>query len=346
MSDPAGTAGALRDILNWSGRRAVGNWLVQCADPLGGQSPPLGRALSPSEARELVVQAEMHGVLPAVLRNYPPFQADAAVFADVKADALARQRPLLAYSLMLRAQLEALLPALAGLPVIVVKGPVFARRLYPAPYLRTFTDIDLLIAPEATRQVGQVLEARGFSLVGAGDDAERQEWKWVCRDNDALTIEVHTNLAHHPQLRQAISLTYGDLAEVQETPAGLLTVGVVHGALDCFERLRHVVDVCQAARILLTAEQERSLETLVERSGARFAAVTALDLAFALFGEPRCWELAHRLAPARYRTAARLLLGRSVFVSAMTSVRTLHSWRRQAFRLLLKRRRFRGAVAN
>jgi hypothetical protein len=346
MSDPAGTAGALREILNWSGRRAVGDWLVHCADPLGRQSPPLGRALSPNEARALVVQAEMHGVLPAVLRNYPPFQADAAAFGDVKADALARQRPLLAYSLMLRAQLEALLPALAGLPVVVVKGPVFARRLYPAPYLRTFTDIDLLIAPEATRQVAQVLEARGFTPVAASDDAQRQEWKWVCRDNDALTIEVHTNLAHHPQLRQAISLTYGDLAEIQETPAGLLTVGVVHGALDCFERLRHVVDICQAARILVTAEQERCLEALVERSGARFAAVTALDLAFALFEEPRCRELAHELGPARYRTAARLLLGRSVFVSAMTSVRAMHSWRRQVFRLLLKRRRFGGAVAN
>jgi putative nucleotidyltransferase-like protein len=345
MSDPAGTAGALREVLNWSGRRAVGNWLVHCADPLCRQSPPLGRALSPSQARQLVAQAEMHGVLPAVLRNFPPFQGEAA-FGDVKAYALARQRPLLAYSLMLRAQLEALLPAIAGLPVIVVKGPIFARRLYPAPYLRTFTDIDLLVAPEAQRQVGQVLDAQGFRLAGAHDNAQRQEWKWVCRDNDALTIEVHTNLAHHPQLRAAISLTYRDLAEIAETPAALLTVGVVHGALDCFERLRHVVDICQAARILVTAEQERCFEILVERTGARLAAITALDLAFGLFAEPRCRELARELGPARYRTVARLLLGRSVFVSAMTSVRALHSWRRQAFRLLLKRRRLGGAIAN
>jgi putative nucleotidyltransferase-like protein len=327
MSDPAGTAGALREVLNWSGRRAVGNWLVHCADPLCRQSPPLGRALSPSQARQLVAQAEMHGVLPAVLRNFPPFQGEAA-FGDVKAYALARQRPLLAYSL------------------IVVKGPIFARRLYPAPYLRTFTDIDLLVAPEAQRQVGQVLDAQGFRLAGAHDNAQRQEWKWVCRDNDALTIEVHTNLAHHPQLRAAISLTYRDLAEIAETPAALLTVGVVHGALDCFERLRHVVDICQAARILVTAEQERCFEILVERTGARLAAITALDLAFGLFAEPRCRELARELGPARYRTVARLLLGRSVFVSAMTSVRALHSWRRQAFRLLLKRRRLGGAIAN
>ena len=342
MSDPAGTEGALREILNWRARRAVGDWLVHCADPLGRQSAPPRRALTPQQARELVLQAELHGVLPAVLRNFPPFQGDAA-FAEVRAHAFARQRPLLAYSLMLRAHLETLLPGLVGLPVLVVKGPVFARSLYPAPHLRTFTDVDLLIAPEAERQVGQVLDARGFRLAGSNGDAQRQEWKWVCRDNDALTIEVHTNLAHHPELRAAISLTYRDLAGVAETPAALLTVGVVHGALDCFERLRHVVDICQAARVLMTAEQERCLETLVERTGARLAAITGLDLAFALFGEPRCRELARALGPARYRTAARLLLGRAVFVSAMTRVRALHSWRRQAFRHLLKRRRLSGA---
>ena len=344
MAEPAGPAAVLRDILNWSGRRAVGAWLVHCADPLGRPNAPPGRVLSSSQARELVRQAEMHGVLPAVLRNYPPFHDDAA-FADVKADALARQRPLLAYSLMLRAQLEALLPALTGQPVVVVKGPVFARSIYPAPHLRTFTDVDLLVAPEAVKEVGQVLDAHGFSLVGCSGDAHRQEWKWVCRHHEALAIEVHTNLAHHPELRAAISLTYRDLAGVAETPAGLLTVAVVHGALDCFERLRHVVDICQAARSLVTVDQERLLQVLVERTGARLAAITGLELAFGLFAEPRCRELARALGPVRYGAAARLLLRRSVFVSAMTSVRALHSWRRQAFRLLLKRRRLGGAIA-
>lgn len=344
MSEPADARAALREILNWRGRRAVADWLVYCADPLGQHGPPPRRSLSLQQARELVVQAEMHGVLPVVLRNFPPFRGEPA-FADVKADALARQRPLLAYSLMLRAHLEALLPALDGLPVIVVKGPVFARSIYPAPHLRTFTDVDLLIAPEAGRPVAQILEAQGFRLAGSEGDAERQEWKWVRRDNDALTIEVHTNLAHHPELRAAISLGYRDLAGVAETPAALLTVALVHGALDCFERLRHVVDICQAARAVVTAEQERCLQALVEQTGARLAAVTGLNLAYGLFAEPRCRELARALGPARYTAVAGLLLRRPVLVSAMTSVRPVHSWRRQAFRLLLKRRRLGGATA-
>jgi hypothetical protein len=344
MSEPAGARSALREILNWRCRRAVADWLVYCADPLGRQGSPPRRSLSPQQAGELVAQAEMHGVLPAVLRNFPPFQGEAA-FAEVKAHALARQRPLLAFALMLRAHLEALLPALGGLPVVVVKGPVFARSIYPAPHLRTFTDVDLLIAPEAERTVAQALEGQGFRLAASDGDVERQEWKWVRRDNDALTIEVHTNLAHHPELRAAISLAYRDLAGVAETPAALLTVALVHGALDCFERLRHVVDICQAARALVTAEQERCLETLVERTGARFAAIAGLDLAYALFAERRCLELARALGPARYRATARLLLRRPVLVSAMTSLRGVHSWRRQAFRLLLKRRSLGGAIA-
>jgi len=67
----------------------------------------------------------MHGVLPAVLRHFPPFQGDPA-FADARANALARHRSKLTYSLMLRTHGEALMAAAAGLPIAMVKGPVFS----------------------------------------------------------------------------------------------------------------------------------------------------------------------------------------------------------------------------
>jgi len=54
-------------------------------------------------------------------------------------------------------------------------------------------------------------------------------------------------------------------------------------------------------------------------------------------GEPRCRELARGLGPARHTALARLLLGRSAITSTMGSTRFLHSWRRQGFRILLKR---------
>jgi len=317
-------------------RRAVGDWLVRCADPLGPRTAPPRRELSLEEARELVAQADKHGVLPAVLRHYPPFQDD-AVLADVKADALTRHRSKLTYSLMLRAHGEAVMAAAAGLPVAMVKGPVFARTIYPSPGLRNFTDIDLLIAPEAEPQLARVLEEQGFKLAEYDRDPDRQEWKWLHRDNDALMIEVHTNLAHHPELRRAMSLTYGDLAGIAETPAALLTVALVHGALERYELLRQVVDVCQAARRVDTSEEEHRFEALVRQTGARFAAIAGLDLGYRLFGEPRCRELARGLGSTRYTALARVLLGRSAITSTMGGTRFLHSWRRQGFRVLLKR---------
>jgi glycosyltransferase involved in cell wall biosynthesis len=320
----------------WQNRRAVGDWLVHCADPLGPRTAPPCRELSLEEARELVVQADKHGVLPAVLRHYAPFQRD-AVLADVKADALTRHRSKLTYSLMLRAHGEAVMAAAAGLPVAMVKGPVFARTIYPSPGLRNFTDIDLLVASEAEPQLARVLVEQRFKLAEYDRDPDRQEWKWLHRDNDALMIEVHTNLAHHPELRRAISITYKDLAGIAETPAALLTVALVHGALARYELLRQVVDVCQAARAVDTTEEEHRFEALVRQTGARFAAIAGLDLGYRLFGEPRCRELVRGLGSARYTGLARRLLGRSAITSTMNRTRFLHSWRRQGFRVLLKR---------
>jgi glycosyltransferase involved in cell wall biosynthesis len=103
MSSIARHAAPLLERGKRQNRRAVRDWLVHSADPLGPRTAPPRRALSLEEARELVAQADKHGVLPAVLRYYPPFQGD-ALFADVKADALTRHRSKLTYSLMLRAR--------------------------------------------------------------------------------------------------------------------------------------------------------------------------------------------------------------------------------------------------
>ena len=119
--------------------RAIGSWLVHCADPQGSDREPPRRQLVPAAARELVAQADAHGVLPAVLRNFPPFAADPA-YGAAKAEAQTRYRTARAFTLMLRGEQKALATAAAGLPMTVIKGPVFAARIYPAPELRTFTD--------------------------------------------------------------------------------------------------------------------------------------------------------------------------------------------------------------
>jgi Uncharacterised nucleotidyltransferase len=278
--------------------RGVGTWLLHCADPRGSRREPPRRMLDPAAASDLVAQAEAHGVLPAVLRNFWPFSGETGdpTFAGAAADARARYRTARAFVLMLRGEHEALAAGAAGLPMAVIKGPVFA--LYPEPELRTFTDIDVLVAPVAQPRLAALLAARGYE---PGDDNAahvRNEWKWVKRDNPALMIEVHTDVVHAPSLRASLSLTYDNLAEETETPAGCLMIAIVHGAFSHgFERPQHVVDVCQAARALATAEDERRFEMLVERTGARYAVAVSLELAGRMLAEPRCDEIAQALGP-------------------------------------------------
>jgi hypothetical protein len=320
-------------------QRIIGDWLVHCSDPLGAATQPPRRPLTKDEAQELVAHADLHGILPILIRQFLPLQAD-ATFVGIKEDALIKLRSALAFSLMLRSHGEAIMSAAAPLPVMMIKGPVFSRTIYPMPRLRTFTDIDLLIAPEAEPQLARILDEAGFRLAEYDRDPNRQEWKWLHREDAALMIEVHTNLVHHPELRSAVSVNFEDLGGDAETPEALLTTALVHGALHRFDRLRHLVDICQAARNLRTEAEEARLERMLQRTGARFAAIAGLDLAYRVFAERRCRDIASALGPPRHMSLVRALLRRSVVTSSMRSARNLHSWRRQAFRHLLKRSRY------
>lgn len=317
-------------------RRLIAEWLVHCADPLGPRRDPPRRTLSPVEAMELIRQADVHGVLPAVVRHFPPFTREQPAFARVRADAQARQRLVTHHTVMLRHEAEAVMAAAAGLPVAVIKGPSFARLLYPAPALRPYTDIDLLVSPRAVSRLSDVLAEQGFEL-GEGAEPDAKETKWVHRDNQALMVEVQTDLVHAPSLAAALSLTYDDIAGMAETPAVQLVVAALHAALGGhFDKLRNIVDICQAARLLDGASEERRFLHLVEHSGARLAVKTGLGLAGDLFDEPRCHALAREVPPARRAGLARRLISRSVVTSTATPERALHSWRRSAFRELLK----------
>jgi hypothetical protein len=244
---------------------------------------------------------------------------------------------------MLSSHLARLVPLIADLPALIVKGPVFARRLYPERGLRRFTDIDILAGDDAIPTLGRALAGLGFRLAEAEPEDNPQEWKWSHEVNDGIIIEVHKNLVHAQSLRGAMSLTYRDIAgangrEAAERPSTLLAIAGVHGATHNFERLVHLTDILQAARALDGAGDESHLEDLIGRTGTRLAVVAGLDLAGRLFDEPRCLWLARELRPGRYARGARWLLNRAVVVSAMDERRHAYSWRRAAFRELIKRR--------
>jgi hypothetical protein len=285
----------------------------------------------------------MHGVLAPVLRNAgrERLLVDAAA---IEREAVARRNAATGFSLMLRQRAERVMrrARAAGLRATVVKGPVFADGLYADRALRRFTDIDVLVAPEDVGALGEALAAEGFTLREANPSGAPKEWKWVDGEHEAVAVEVQTDLVHAASLGSSLALRHGDLVGEKGTddparPAALLAVASIHGAAHQFDRLLHVVDICQAARRLGDGEELGDFVDIVERCGARFAAVAGLDLAARLFDEPRCRAIAAALAPVRQRGLARSVLSGAVVASTMSRRRPLHSWRRSLFREMLKR---------
>jgi len=230
---------------------------------------------------------------------------------------------------------------IGGLRAVVVKGPVFARCLYPERALRRFTDIDVLADDDSISALNDSLRQLGFSLFEGQPADNPQEWKWVHHDRNELIIEVHKNLVHAASLRRAVSLRYRDIApegkrDMAEHTSTLTVIAGVHGATHNFERILHVVDILQAARAIATPADESQLERLISATGSRFAVIAGLDLAGRLFGEDRCFALARALRPVRYIRASSWLITRAVVASAMDRQRHVSSWRRAIFRELLK----------
>jgi hypothetical protein len=314
----------------------VSDWIVHAADPLGSRLPPPRRPLPVGEGGTLVDQAEAHGTLGALLQNFAPLGADPR-FAAARDDARLRHRKNAAFARLLAREAEAIMAEAGDLPAAVVKGPVFARTLYPAGTLRCFTDIDLLVAPDALPGAAALLADHGFACVEAGPVERPREWKWVSRTNPNLMVEVHTDLIHAAHLSHAVSLPYAAIAEAPDGAAACLIVAVVHGGAHHYRRLQQVVDVCQAARALTTAADEARFARMVEATGARFLAAAGLSLAARVLGEPRCGAIARGLGPVRHAGLARLLLDRRVVMTATTGRRLRHGWRRAVFHALIKR---------
>ena len=321
-------------------------WLVFLADPEGARGEPPRRP--PVSLDRLFTEAEKHGVLAPVVANAETFLAGEA-HAAARASAAARVNTSTGFSLMLRQRAKQVMDEVSEqqIPAIVVKGPVFADRLYPHRSLRRFTDIDLLTDPGAVERLDPILTACNFVMAEAQPASDPKEWRWIDRRRDDVSFEVHSNLVHSLGLEASLSLAYADIAEpggreAAERPAALLLVAVMHAAGHQFERLLHIVDLCQAGRRLGGTENERDFEGLLAATGARFAAVAGLELAGRFFGDQRCLEIAKALGPVRRATAARWLISRATVATTLSESRPLYRWRRSLFRELLKNPRGRS----
>ena len=341
---------------------AIEHWLLALADPEGPRIPLPGRRLDSPGVVSLCLLANMHGILPGVLRQVDRLLRDepSSLLADatvapktLQAIEPARQRlqQRSAMAMFLGAEAQRLAGELAsaGAEAIVLKGADFAARLYPQRGLRTFGDVDLLVRASDWERVDATMSRLGYvqreTPMKHADGYSERSW-----ENPAMPgamVEVHDNLVNSPTIRRGVSVRLEDLplergsdGRPRATPAGLLIIAAVHGAAShSFEKVQHLCDVAQAVRGRAGPVDEKSLRECVAKTGAGLSLATALDLTARSLNEPACAQLLARLELHWPRWVVRLLMTPMVVVRSQGKRRHGVTWRRQTLRQMLKSRR-------
>lgn len=329
--------------------------LLRIADPARRQ-PPTVAIPSPEQLNLLFAAAENHGVFPVAIRGLNDLvhranESGGASTAAVEAasEILKGARLKLAYQtgiqMMMSHHARRIMAGFAGAGIsgAVVKGAAFAQRLYPEPSLRTFTDVDILIAEEHRHKTGDIMRALGFELFEFEDrkGKDYHEQKWLLSAHQDVMIEVHSNLVHSPKLRGAMSIGYEDVCAAGggncADATALLFVAATHGAIGHqLDRLQHLVDVLQAARGAAGPVDAGRLANSAQRCGVTLAIAGALELAGRTFDEPSCLELARQLVPSAIARLPGQLLSPELVVRGQSLARGRGSWRRNLFRQALR----------
>jgi hypothetical protein len=232
----------------------------------------------------------------------------------------------------------------AGAEATIVKGPVFARRLYPTPALRMFTDVDVLIAPSDRDVVKGLMHGLGFVLAEEAYRGQEDyfEDKYVLAKNPHVLIEIHSNLVHNPRMRRSASVGLSDVTRAGngdcEEATALLFVAAAHGAVSHqFDRLQHVLDIALAASGAAGPVDADRLRSVSEACGVLTPVYAALTLAARMFPHPALPLLASQLQPRISTRIAGRLVTPEVVLGARSEGRSRSSWRRKALRQLIVR---------
>ena len=330
-------------------------WLAALSDPLAQfDAPP--RRIARSDLAVVNEAATAHGTLPILARNLRQLAArgvhiingqDAKQLTEVTCKELDQRLVVLAgQNLLLLHHANRITSAFkcAAMPAQVIKGPVFARRLYQHPHDRNYTDIDILVDPDSIATTGEILSGLGYVQAEGPNrgGSENGEYKWLAPDNDIVLIEIQTNLIHSPNLGTGIRFNHADLIEAgngdAEDATALLLLAAIHGAAGHqFERLQPAIDVLQAARGVAGPIDRNRLVRMARATGSLAALQSALDLAAGLFHDPAACELANELSPAPWRRLRQCLVSPHVVLRAQSHNAGYDSWRRRVYREIIRR---------
>lgn len=167
------------------------------AQLLSGQSIDLSAATE-MELDALLAQAQSEGVLALLGQRAGQIAGAPPEFLQALA---ASERALAASSLLLQAECRRVLAVLpAELPVLLLKGSALAYWLYPQPFLRECSDIDLLLPTRTGAEQGaDQLRALGYAMHHQPDDLAHE---LLCRrelgNGMQVDLDVHWRLANAP----------------------------------------------------------------------------------------------------------------------------------------------------
>lgn len=298
--------------------------------------------ISEQAALRMLSVARLHGVLPIIWRKFRTLSLSLGRAYEAEMQRVADTVALMAgQSLLLRHHGRTITGAFAeaGIPAAIVKGPVFAERIYKIPSDRPFTDIDLLTSPENLVRANAILPSLGFVALTrqVWDKSDsNQEYKWGRADNPNILIELHGNLVHYASFRRLLSYSYRDLLLAGDgdpnAPAALLMTAVIHAACGHkFHRLQFAVDIVQAARALPPGDLPM-LERAVRSIGAELELAVSLNLAGQLFDDQTALGLAERFSSGLASSLSKRLVSPEAIHNAMSSSGGGSHARRKAFR--------------
>ncbi|QBX54639.1 hypothetical protein EXE58_03580 [Nocardioides seonyuensis] len=208
--------------------------------------------LRSSDAPELIAAARFHRIAPLVLaalrhrgdEGLQPLQQD-------------RLRAITAH-LRACAALDELAALLDGVDWVTFKGPVFSQTVHPVPGLRTYNDVDVLVAPAALREVCRRLHAAGWRVADFEDmllDEEPPgEMHWVAPGG--VLVDLHWSMINMHSRRRLFDVSTSALLERRVRvapgvgqqwwtldPVDALLHACLHAALAGANKLVYLVDV-------------------------------------------------------------------------------------------------------
>ncbi|TJV44556.1 MAG: hypothetical protein E5Y02_07220 [Mesorhizobium sp.] len=315
--------------------------LLRFADP---EAAAVEDDLSAKALSALLDNAEFHGVLPIMLRKLHE-RGNAHLTSDAnvqsKLHELRQKAPIATgQSMLLNYHGGRIMKELTaeGIPARIVKGPVFAGKLYRHVTDRPFTDIDILVEPANLARANRVIASCGFELgSNEAESYQLQEFKWLEKGNSSLLVELHGDLVHDTGMRRRLSLGFRELRAIDgdatDTPAALLTIAIVHAAGGHkFHRLQLCVDVLQGVRALQSPEAEARLLDAARMTGIELELAIVLNVTGELFGERRALELAGRIKPDLSIRLAKRLITTNTLLRVNSREKIGSRLRRDAFR--------------